>query len=440
MRIFFCSLFLTGFVFAQDFTCKSLLEALPATGFNDLTSFEANFSFTENDEPFTARLVRDVTGQRSYYELTEASGETSILRYEGDTGTLEKNGQIEVAPPEGEADVIGFFDIFLSQKIFSEAELVSCDGVQTLQTPEGDIEGEAITLTIMGDPGQLFFDDMGRVVGFSSSNDVGIFDSQYEDDLLVKSEFRIYSVETQALVRTMTFELVNYNQPVDASLFGETLECETLLETFKTQPEFTSLETRTTYLNDSNQPFDYKVVDFVKERVYWELNIDGTKAIYRLVDGQITGVTETNGVKEASDVPDYIRFPLESTFLSAASFKELAEKAVVLSCDGEQVYSDGTSEIVRGQQITVAYTTDTESSNAKLLFDDEGNFIGNYINYPDNDVLLVSSDIQKDDAGVTIEVTSATYRQEGETFELLSKTTTKTLSYNQPVNESLFDE
>jgi hypothetical protein len=437
MRILFV-LFCLGSVIAQELPCAALLEALPATRFNDLSSLEANFSFSENDEPFTARLVRDVTGQRSYYELKEMSGETSIMRYKSNVGTLERNGQIEAAPPEAEAEVISFFDIFLSQNIFSEAELVSCDGVQTLQTPEGTLEGEAISLVIMGDPGQLFFDDNGRVVAFSSSNDVGVFDSQYEDNLLVKSEFRIYEVETQEQVRTMTFELVNYNQPIDASLFGETLACEGLLETFANQPEFTSLETSMTSTYDDANASDYKVTDFIKQRVYWEITFDDAKTIFRLVDDKVTGLNE-NG--ETVEVPDSIRFALENTFSGEASFRQLAHRAVILSCDGEQSYNDDSGEIVRGQQMTVGDKTNSDSNSAKLLFDDEGNFIGNYVDRPeDTDFLVVNSNIKKDDAGVAVEVTTANYAGEDGTFELLSKMTIKTLSYNQPVDEALFPE
>jgi hypothetical protein len=432
MRLLFLLLCL-GFAYAQDLPCRTLLEALPATRFNDLMSFEANFSFTENNELFTARLIRDVTGQRSYYDIT-ASGEIFTLRYEGDTGTLERNGQTEVAPPEAEADVIGFFDIFLSQKIFSDAELVNCDGVQTLQTPEGSVEGEALTLNIMGDAGQLFFDDMGRVVAFSSSNDVGLFDSQYQDNLLVKSEFRIYSVETKEQVRTMTFELVNYNQPIDETLFGEELECESLLENLTNQPELRSLETSTTYA--SQDASDYKVIDFTRERVYWKVTIAGETKIFRLVNSEVTGATETG---EHAEVPEGIRLSLEATFSAGASLRDIADKAVILSCDGEQSYSDTTGEVVRGQQVTVADKTNSGGDPARLLFDTEGNFVGNYINRPDDtDFLVVNSDIAKDEVGVVVEVTTANYTGENQTFELLSKLTTKTLSYNQPVDEALF--
>jgi hypothetical protein len=114
---------------------------------------------------------------------------------------------------------------------------------------------------------------------------------------------------------------------------------------------------------------------------------------------------------------------------------------VALSCDGEQSYSDGTNEIVRGQQMTVADKTNPKSDSAKLLFDDSGDFIGNFVDRPEGsqDFLVLSLDRKKDEAGVTIEITNATYTRDGDTFELLSKTTTKTLSYNQPVDETLFE-
>jgi hypothetical protein len=155
-----------------------------------------------------------------------------------------------------------------------------------------------------------------------------------------------------------------------------------------------------------------------------------------LMKGEVTGA-ENN---ETIEVPESIRLSLKATFSSAASFRDIAEKAVVLSCDGEQSYSDASGEIVRGQQITVADKTNPNSENAKLLFDATGDFIGNYVDRPDDgqDYLVVSLDREKDEAGVTVEITNATYVQEGEAFELLSKTTTKTLSYNEPVDESLF--
>ena len=200
------------------------------------------------------------------------------MSYEGDVGTLEESdGQRQVAPPREEIDILPFLDVFLSQKIFANAELLSCDGQETLETPEGTLQGEAITVEIEDDEGQLFFDTEGHVIGWKSERDIGVFENEYDDNSLVKSSFRIYvkpeetaSVDTATLERTMTFELVNYNQPFDESLFGnaEKLECESLLDGFKTQPDFTSLETTTTYLHDPSQPSDYKVVDFAKERVY----------------------------------------------------------------------------------------------------------------------------------------------------------------------------
>jgi hypothetical protein len=219
------------------------------------------------------------------------------------------------------------------------------------------------------------------------------------------------------------------------------LPCAVLLETFKNQSEFTSLETSTTYAQDPNQPADYKVIDFTNQRIYWEVSLNGVKTVFRLVNSKVTGVAEIDGKQEVTEVPEGVRLSLESTFSSYASFRDLADKAVILSCDGQQSYGDATGEIVRGQQITVADKTNPDSDSAKLLFDDSGEFIGNYIDRPDDsqDVLLVNSDRKKDDAGMTLEVTNATYWQKGNRFELLSKTTTKTLSYNQPVGEALFE-
>jgi hypothetical protein len=450
MRIFFCLLLLTGLAFAQDLPCKSLLESLPATRFNDLTSFEANFTYQDGGI-WNLRQIEDVTGGRSYFEtLDDETGELVIARYEGDTGTVERNGQVEVAPSRAEMDILPFFDVFLSQQIFANAQLLSCDGMQTLETPEGTLKGEAVTVTMDEQTGQLLFDKEGHILGWYAGSEIGVFENEYKDDLLVKSSFRIYDVpdetevdEEPTLKRTMSFELVNYNQPIDEALFsrGETLECEGLLETFKNEPEFTSLETTTTYPSDPNQPGDYKVVDFTGQRVYWEVTFNGVKTTYRLVNGEVTGVAETNGKQETTEVPEGIRISLESTFSSSASFRDLADKAVVLSCDGEQSYSDATGEIVRGQQITVADKTNLEGDSAKLLFDDAGEFIGNYGDRPEDngDFLLVNSDRKKDEAGVTVEITNATYTQNGDTFELLSKTTTKILSYNQPIDETLFE-
>lgn len=451
MRIFFYLFFLTGFVFAQDLPCETLLEALPATRFNELTSFEATFSYQENNSTLTFRQIEDVTKGRTYYETFESeTGERIIARYEGEVGTLETNGQIEVAPPRAELEPLPFFDVFLSQQIFANAELLSCNGMQTLETPEGILEGEALTVRLEDDEGQLLFDADGHIIGWKSERDIGVFENEYSDDLLVKSSFRIYvkseetaSVDTATLERTMTFELVNYNQPIDESLFGSTenLECASLLEVFKNEPEFTSLETSTTYTQDSSQPSDYRVVDFVGKRIYWEVTLNGVKTIYRLVNGEVTGVIETNGEQEATEVPEGIRISLESTFSSSTSFRDLAEKAVVLSCDGEKSYSDENGEIVRGEQITVADKTNPDSDSGKLLFDEAGEFIGNYVDRPDDgqDILLLSLDRKEDATGITTEVTNVTYIQNGDSFELINKTTTKTLSYNQPVDETLFE-
>jgi hypothetical protein len=444
MRRFFCLLF-SGFALAQDLPCAALLESLPATRFKDLSSFEAKFTYQEFDSTLELRQVEDVTGGRTYFEtLDDETGELVIARYEGDTGSLERNGQLEAAPSRGEMDILPFFDVFLAQQMFANAELLSCDGMQTLETPKGKLKGEAVTINLDGKPGQLFFDQDGRTVAWQSGREVAVFENRYEDDLLVAGALRIYSISeeslgdtTSTLERTMTFELISYNQPIDEALFGETLACEGLLETFKQQPEFTSLETSTTYASDPSRVADYKVVDFTNQRVYWEITIDGVKTVYLLVNGEVTA-TQNNEVVE---VPEGVRLGLESTFLSFNSFRDLADKAVVLSCDGEQSYSDATGEIVCGQQLTVVDKTNPESDSGKLLFDDSGEFIGNYVDRPDNaqDVLLVISDRLEDEAGVTVESTNATYAQNGDSFELLSKTTTKTLSYNGPVDETLFE-
>ncbi len=453
MRILFFLLFVNlpfvNSALAQDLPCAALLESLPNARFNDLTSYEAKFTYQEYDSTLELRQVEDVTGGRTYFESRdEETGELVIARYEGDTGTLERNGQLEAAPPRAEMDVLPFFDVFLTQQMFATAELLSCDGVQTLETPEGTLTGEAITVTIDEQTGHLFFDSEGHIIGWYAGSEVGIFENAYQDDFLVKSSFRIYDVPGEAamdeepiLKRKMSFELVNYNQPIDESLFGEALPCERLLEKLVNQLEFTSLETSTAYDLDETQPADYKVIDFINQRVYWEITLDDITYVYRYLDGNVTGATKTNGTEEAAEVPEYIRLPLETTFTNTNVFRDLADKAVVLSCDGEQSYSDATGEIVRGQQVTVADRTNSDSDNAKLLFDDEGNLIANYIDRPEDsqDILFVSSGFEKDEAGVVVKVTSATYGVEGDLFGLVNQTTTMTLSYNKPVEETLFE-
>jgi hypothetical protein len=159
------------------------------------------------------------------------------------------------------------------------------------------------------------------------------------------------------------------------------------------------------------------------------------------VNGKVTGAIKTNGAEESTDVPDYIRLPLEATFSDDASLRDIAEKAVVLSCDGEQSYSDANGEVVRGQQVTVGGKTNSQGHSARLLFDAEGDLTGNYVDRPDSDdFLIVNSGIRKDDAGVVLEVTVSNYAGEDGAFELLSKLTTKTFSYNEEVDETLFAE
>jgi hypothetical protein len=131
------------------------------------------------------------------------------VHYQGNTGTIQgADGQIEVAPPREEIDILPYFDVFLSQQIFANAERLSCDGQQALEAPEGTLQGEALMVRLKDNEGQLFFDADDHIIGWKSERDLGVFENEYADDLLVRSSFRLYtkpeetsSVATATLAR-----------------------------------------------------------------------------------------------------------------------------------------------------------------------------------------------------------------------------------------------
>jgi hypothetical protein len=229
---------LTGFAFAQDLPCAALLDNLPSSSLQGVSTLEATLSirYVENGgNEVQYALAKDFENERTYHSYREKMGEdfvtAAIYRYQDGSGTLTRGDKTEEAPSEdsivgiGEMMELLEFDL---QNVFAAGGVESCDGQQTY----GDVvTGEQVTENSNGEKTSFVFDEAGQLLGlrFYYEDTKGIplstfTDFVVKDGLLQSGIVRYYKLKRDeaVLLEERVLEVQSYNQPLDESLFTST--------------------------------------------------------------------------------------------------------------------------------------------------------------------------------------------------------------------------
>jgi hypothetical protein len=225
----------TGFAFAQDLPCAAMLDNLPSSSLQRISTIEATLTirYAKNGgNEVQYALVKDFENARTYHSYSEKMGEdfvtTAIYRYQDGTGTLTRGDKTEEAPPEDSIEGIGEMMELLEfdlQNVFAADGVESCDGQQTY----GDVVGgEQVTVNSNGEKTSFVFDEAGQLLGlrFYYEDTKGIPISTFtdfvvKDGLLQRGVVRYYELkgDEAVLLEERVLEVQSYNQPLEETLF-----------------------------------------------------------------------------------------------------------------------------------------------------------------------------------------------------------------------------
>lgn len=231
----FLLIVLTGFAVAQDLPCAVLLDNLPSSSLQGISTIEATLTirYVENGgNEVQYALVKDIENSRTYHSFSEYIGKdfvtTAIYRYQNGTGTLTRGDKTEEAPPED--SIVGIREMmelleFDFQDIFATDGVESCDGQQTY----GDVvAGEQVTVNGNDGKTSFLFDEAGQLLALRFYDDTteGIPLTTFtefvvNDGLLQHGITRYYTLKGNeaTLLEERVLEVQSYNEPLDESLF-----------------------------------------------------------------------------------------------------------------------------------------------------------------------------------------------------------------------------
>jgi hypothetical protein len=225
---------------------------------------------------------------------------------------------------------------------------------------------------------------------------------------------------------------------------AQTLECENLLSNYP-QPsvEITTVVQQTTSEvsvdGQSGQTLMTQTFDYPNRRLIQEAEVGGIKTVMRYADGKLGMSMVVGG--EAMDVPvpsdDETVASFESLF-DQPLFQGVPQNVTVVSCDGQQSYAD----LISGEQVTVTTTVPNMGElTSRILFGPDGATQGIISTPPagfGGEMLIVFEELTLDEASVPTHMKMTTYRLEDGAATLFNTTIMDILSYNQPIDESLF--
>ena len=224
--------------------------------------------------------------------------------------------------------------------------------------------------------------------------------------------------------------------------FASAQDCAALLDSLQPQVELETLEQRITTTvataEGSSEVAIYQLLDRPGERIYQEMTLPGMgEVVLRYLNGAAT--MEVSGAGMQLPVPPALAEQLEATLDGAFAQQGFVPTDYeVISCDGMQSYGS----LIEGEQVTVSAALpeaaggDTE---LRFLFGPDDTLVGSYLDVPPmGPSLMVFDTYELDASGVPLNVSFTMYQLDGDTPTIFSKTNVATLSYNEPVNETLF--
>jgi hypothetical protein len=227
----------TGFAFAQDLPCAALLENLPSSSLQGISTIEATLTirYVENGgNEAQYALVKDFERQRTYHSYSPKLGtdfaEPTVYLYQNGEGTLTNGDKTEEAPPEDSIEGIGEMMELLEfdlQSVFAADGVESCDGQQTY----GDVlTGEQVTVSGNDEKTSFLFNDAGQLLALRFYDDntestplTTFTDFLVKDGLLQRGTVRYYELKGDevVLLEERVLEVQSYNEPLDDTLFEQ---------------------------------------------------------------------------------------------------------------------------------------------------------------------------------------------------------------------------
>ena len=247
---------------------------------------------------------------------------------------------------------------------------------------------------------------------------------------------------------------------------GGTESCAYLLEQAVPTdlPDLTSVETtmtiETLFEGGTFSSENYSMFDLTKRRVYAQTIIGGGETIIddeavtlgetvittRYANGEVTVTTDNDELFGGEQLPTppglagqleaQLEQILDGGFTDPTQFIDYE----LISCDGQQSYGD----VVQGEQVSVRLGENNllpgmSDQVMRTVFDEAGQVKGSVVEVPEFGTQLVAfGKVETNDSGLTEGMTMYTYSWDGEQAEYAG-TTTLNYTYNQPVDESLFE-
>jgi hypothetical protein len=220
---------------------------------------------------------------------------------------------------------------------------------------------------------------------------------------------------------------------------AQNLPCESLLSNYPApKVEFTSVvQTITSSMSIDGQEVQTVItqsIDYTNRRLLQETNAMGANMIMRFVDGKASMGMKMGEEIMNVPIPDENAKSLEAIF-DQSVIQGVPQNFTVVSCDGQQSYAG----LLSGEQVTIS----TEVPNlgtmiSKTIFDANGKALGAVTTVSGRDMLMIFEEMTLDAQNYPTHIKMSMYQLKGDEATLFTATTIDTISYNQPLDDSLF--
>ena len=224
---------------------------------------------------------------------------------------------------------------------------------------------------------------------------------------------------------------------------AQNLPCESLLANYPApKVEFTSvvqaITSSMTIDGQEVQTVMTQTIDYTNRRLLQETNAMGANTIMKYVDGKASMGIKMGEETMNVPIPEDNVSSLEAIF-DQPVLQGVPQNLTVVSCDGQQSHAG----LLSGEQVTVTTVVpNIGDMTSKIIFSPDGKTQGAVTSVPgrSGEMLMVFEELTLDASNVPTHMKMTMYQLEGDTATLFSSTAMDILSYNQPLDDSLFAE
>ena len=222
---------------------------------------------------------------------------------------------------------------------------------------------------------------------------------------------------------------------------AQNFPCESLLANYPApKVEFTSVvQTITSSITIEGEAVETVItqtIDYANRRLLQETNAMGANIVMRYVDGKASmGMVMGEEIMNVP-IPDENATSLEAIF-DQPILQGVPQNLTVVSCDGQQSHAG----LLSGEQVTVTTVVpNIGDMTSQIIFSSDGKTQGAVSSVPgrSGEMLMVFEELTLDASNVPTHMKMTMYQLEGDTATLFSSTAMDILSYNQPLDDSLF--